>query len=275
MMSQDQAVDYLRNDSKYTQFVRDVYLDEDVFESAKRFAQSPEFAEVKSLLSGRISGKILDLGAGRGIASYAFSKSGAEEVYAVEPDPSDKVGRGTLAYLCRGLNVSVIEAMGENIPLPDEEVDVVYMRQVLHHIRDLPSALQECARVLKQGGVLLACREHVVDNHKQLETFLEHHLTHQLAGGENAYSLPEYRHAIEAAGLKMEKVIEPWDSIINAFPAVKSHEELANYARIALGNRFGIIGCLAGRLPGVNALAWLRLKRPIPGRMYSFLALKP
>jgi hypothetical protein len=38
--------------------------------------------------------------------------------------------------------------------------------------------------------VLLATREHVVDDPAQHAEFLARHPVHQLAGGENAFSLP-------------------------------------------------------------------------------------
>jgi SAM-dependent methyltransferase len=173
------------------------------------------------------------------------------------------------------LPIEILDAVGEDIPLPDESVDVVYVRQVLHHIRDLPQALKECARVLKHDGVFLACREHVVDDEQQLAVFLQQHPVHQLAGGENAYPLDAYLTAIKSSGLKIAKVLAPWQSIINAFPEVKTRDELKRLPRTRLSRKLGVLGSLLGYLPGVNTLMWKRISRPVPGRMYSFLAIKP
>lgn len=272
----EEAICQLRRDPRCTELIRDSYLGADVFESSERFLASAEFAEVRELLEDRIlGGKILDLGAGNGVASHAFARCGAEIVYALEPDPSDEIGRGAIRYLAEGMSIEPIDGYGERIPLPDGELDVVYTRQVLHHTSDLPRVLQECARVLKPGGAFLACREHVVDNEEQLQTFLDNHPVHQLAGGEHAYRLDEYLEAIRSANLELEEVFGPWDTLINAFPATRSPEELGRFPRTALERRFGKIGMLASFVPGVDSLVWRRLKRPTPGRLYSFLALKP
>lgn len=276
MLSLDEATLYLRSNPHYADLIRDAYLDRDVVAAARRFSQSAEFAAVLELLKERVKGAvILDLGAGTGIASYAFVVHGARKVYALEPDASDEVGRGAIDRLRDLYPIEPIEAFGEDIPLPEAVVDIVYARQVLHHTRDLPRVLQECDRVLKPGGVMLACREHVVDNNRQLKQFLASHPIHQLAGGENAYSLPRYLDSIHGAGLQIHQVLGPWDSVINAFPVVRTQEELEHFPQIMYRRKLGHLGDLISRLPGATTLAWMRIKRPRAGRMYTFLAIKP
>lgn len=276
MTTTEEAIRQLRRDSQWAELINDSYLGSDVFETSERFLASAEFAEVQKLLEGNVlGGRILDLGAGNGIASRAFAKCGAETVYALEPDPSDEIGRGAIRRLTEGMPIESTDGYGEEIPLPDEEVDVVYTRQVLHHTSDLPRVLRESARVLKTGRVFLACREHVVDNDQQLQAFLDSHPVHQLAGGEHAYRLDEYLEAIRSAGLRIEKVFGPWDTVINAFPAVRSLEELRRFPKVALERRFGRVGAVASLVPGVDSLVWRRLKQPKPGRLYTFLAVKP
>jgi len=119
-----------------------------------------------------------------------------------------------------------------------------------------------------------ASREHVADNDRQLQAFLNNHPIHQLVGGENAYRLDEYLYAISASGLQLEEVFGPWDSILNAFPAARNNRELDLFAR-TLRRKLGFLGLLMGFVPGVQTLVWRRIKRPVPGRMYSFLATKP
>lgn len=275
-MGVEQAVRRLRADPRYAELIRDSYLEPDVFRSSKRFLASAEFAEARRLLGNLIpEGKILDCGAGTGIASYAFARCGAQIVYALEPDPSNEVGQGAIRRLARGMPIRVIDTYAEEIPLPDAEVDIVYTRQVLHHVSDLRLVLGECARVLRSGGMLLACREHVVDDDQQLQTFLRSHPVHQLVGGENAYPLSDYTEAVLSAGLELKQVLGPWDTIINAFPVVRTAEELERYPRTVLERRFGRVGALASMAPGIETLMWRRLKRPTPGRLYSFLAMKP
>jgi len=275
MLSIDAAVRLLRTQPQHAELIRDAYLGPDVLESARRFAVSSEFEEVKRLLAGRIqNGVIADLGSGTGIASWAFAQSGAKRIYALEPDHSSEVGQGAISKLSVGSPIEILAAAGEEIPLGDGTVDIVYIRQVLHHIQDLPVMLRECVRILKEGGLFLACREHVVDDESQKVEFLKNHPMHQLTGTENAYPLEKYIEAINGADLSLLNIFGPWDSIINAFPSVHSNEELKDYARLTLQRHLGFMGRLASFVPGVQALIWRRLRRPTPGRMFTFLAKK-
>jgi SAM-dependent methyltransferase len=274
----EEAIRQLRSDPRSSDLVRDSYLGLDVLESGERFVASAEFAAVKELLAGRICGAtVLDLGAGVGIGSYAMAKSGARLVYALEPDPSNEIGRGAIRHLNAELPVRLVGALGENIPLPDAEVDIVYVRQVLHHSRDLSRLIGECARVLKHGGIFLACREHVVDDDHQLKLFLQNHPVHRLAGGEAAFPLDGYLEAVRQAGLELVRAFGPYDTVINAFPEVRSRRELDDLPRLRLTRRLGWIGFAGSFLPGVRWMLWKRIKRQVgqvPGRMYSFLATK-
>jgi SAM-dependent methyltransferase len=273
-MTLDEAILSLRADPSWTDLVADAYLGRDVAASADRFLRSAEFAEVKRFLGPKLHQAVVaDVGAGTGIASYALLKSGASKVFAVEPDASDEVGRGAIERLREDTStpIDILDGWGEALPLPDKSIDVVYSRQVLHHAADLERFMLEIARVLRPEGVLLACREHVVDNESQRKAFLDSHPVHQLAGGENAFSLPQYLAAITTSGLTLTALLGPWDSVINAFPAVRSTDELADYAARRLEERFGSLGRAVSRLPGVSTIVWRRIRRPVPGRMYSFL----
>jgi SAM-dependent methyltransferase len=275
-MPLDDSIRWMRAQPSYAAIVRDAYLGPDVEDSARRFADSAEWEAVRALLGGRIAGaRVLDLGAGTGIASRAFLHAGAREIIAVEPDSSELVGRGALKQLAAGRPVKISADFAERLSADSDSCDIVYARQVLHHMTDLPAALRECARVLRPGGAFLACREHVVDDEAQLREFLRQHPVHQLAGGEHAFTLPAYRAALASAGLSVVRELGPWDSVINAFPRVRSEAELAGAARSALERQWGAAGRIAAHVPGVEAFVWKRLRRPIPGRMYSFYATKP
>lgn len=270
----DEAVLYLRSDSRFDALVRDTYLGSDVVEAANRFARSVEFREAKRLIAGSARGVVLDVGAGVGIASFAFARAGASAVYALEPSASTLVGRGAITRLAAALPIRVVDAYAESIPLPDCSVDVVYARQVLHHTSDLRRALVECARVLKPGGVLLACREHVVAGDADLRLFLAAHPIEPLAGGENAYPRRAYTEAISGSGLSLERVFGPCDSLINAYPEVTTAAELKGLPLKRLRSRIGWLGDLVIAIPGAAPVVRWRLNRPICGRLYTFLARK-
>lgn len=276
-MDAAEAFRTLQADPKYGPLLRDAYMTDDPQGDAERFAASAEFIEVERLL--RPDGKeIVDLGAGTGIASLAFARAGAKRVYAVEPDAS-RVGRAAIVDVCAGLPVRLVDASGEELPLPDESVDAIYARQVLHHARGLEPMLRECARVLRRGGVFLASREHVVDDDEQLSAFLAAHPAHQLAGNEHAHPLGRYLDALRAAPLRVAHVLGPWDTILNAFPAVQTQSELRALrravAREAIAIKFGPTAAKPFRVPLLADFAWRRLPPDdTPGRLYSFIARK-
>jgi SAM-dependent methyltransferase len=173
-------------------------------------------------------------------------------------------------YLCAA--VYEIDGIGEEIPLQGGSVDLVYARQVLHHAASLPEMIKECARVLSPGGILFACREHVADNEAQRQKFLKSHPTQAPVGGENAFKLSEYR----GAGLSLELVLGPFDSVINAYPGARNSEEVARLPAVILRRKLGLAGAALAYLPvATGAVRWLLRRRPTPGRLYSFLAWKP
>ncbi|MDQ1741379.1 MAG: hypothetical protein QOE53_3031, partial [Pseudonocardiales bacterium] len=145
-MSLDEAIEHLRADPEQAELVRDAYLGADTAEAAARFEASGEFDEVVRVVGGFDGRDVLDVGAGTGIASRAIANTGARRVYALDPDPSELVGRGAMAKLANE-RIEVLDGVGESIPLPDESVDVVYGRQVLHHTQDLDAVAREARRV--------------------------------------------------------------------------------------------------------------------------------
>lgn len=267
----DDAIRLLRADPRRASLIEDSYLTPDVAASAERFAQSAEFRTVMTLVGDLPGKRLVDIGSGNGIASFAFAGAGAR-VFAVEPNLSTEFGAGAVRALTNSLDVVVVAGTGEAIPLRSESVDVVYGRQVLHHAGDLRGFIAECARVLRRNGVFIATREHVADDARQLRQFLCNHAVHQLAGGEHAYPLSTYLEAITAAGFAEPVTLGPWDSVINAFPTARNAEELSHLPAVLLKRFFGVTGAVAAFVPGVKTLIWSLLRRPRPGRMYTFVA---
>ena len=279
-MTTEEAILHLRAQPDQMETLRNIYLDGNLADAIERFWSSEEYRAVERLMKPR-GRTVVDLGAGVGIASYAFAKSGAARVYAIEPDASVEIGRGAIAKIANGFPITILDAFAESIPLEDASADIVYCRQMLHHSRDLRRCLKECSRVLKPKGVLLACREHVIRDENELQIFLRNHIVHNLAGGENAYRLEDYKNAIAEAGLRLDRVIGPLGSMINAFPYFRKNSELRECIRAPLRQRLGIAGALVSYVPGVTGMVRRILEEPSPGRrwadpgrIYTFLAHK-
>jgi SAM-dependent methyltransferase len=275
-MTWEEAVEWLKSQPDKQDLIKAVYYDEPLIEAARRFARGEEWLGVEDILKEWVPGKVLDLGAGHGITSYAFAKSGCR-VTALEPDSSRKVGTGAIKGLAResGLNINVVQGFAEQLPFDKDAFDIVYGRQVMHHASDLSALCTEAARVLRPGGAFLMTREHVISKKDDLPRFLESHPLHNLYGGENAMLLSEYEDAITSAGLSVIKVYSPHESVINHFPMTKEQKraELIEITGRYMGRP------LARALGGIQVsrkmiLRLLSLVDNTPGRLYSFVAVK-
>lgn len=280
LLTYEESVHWMRSQPEHAELVKLCYLDKDNFVAAKRFAISEEFFEVVRLLglfNCNKKRKILDLGCGNGIASYAFASLG-HDVSAVDPDSSDDIGLEAAVRLSSVISngtISTFQASAESLPFADLTFDVIYARQALHHFSDLYRGLAECGRVLKPKGAFLATREHVVDDEQQLKAFLDSHILHKLHGGENAHPLPEYMLGIRHSGLKILKCLGPYDSVINHFPI--SNDEIKEGFFQSLKKKLGVVAAsFLVKIPQVESLYRSRLSRScnFPGRLYSFLCTK-
>jgi SAM-dependent methyltransferase len=272
----EDAVVWLRAQPNQRQLVLDAFYDDPLIAAARRYFDSCEWQAVSQFLRGR-TGSALDVGAGRGIASYALARDGFT-VTALEPDPSAIVGAAAIRSLAAeaGLPIDVVEEFSERLPFANDTFDVVFARAVLHHTRDLDSACREMYRVLRPGGIFIAAREHVISKEADLGQFLDQHPLHHLYGGERAFLLDRYIGALSDAGFVSVEVLSPLKSPINLFPY--TIDSLRNAVidrlsrklpvgplwRVALGSNhiFKSLLLVAGHFDNR------------PGRLYSFVGYK-
>lgn len=263
--SWEAAVIWLREQPKSVDLVRDCFFDDPLLHAADRYWRSTEWQAVRRYMPAAPA-RILDVGAGRGIASYALARDG-HRVTALEPDPSSIVGAGAITALAEAacLEIDVVRNWGEDLPFADASFDAVHCRQVLHHARDLAQLCRQLARVLRPGGRFVATREHVLSSREDLPRFLASHPLHHIYGGEHAYLLSEYTAAILGAGIGIELIFNPLQSDINLFPQTKDglKRRWARRLHLPLGH---LIPDTALRLAGA-------LSRT-PGRLYSFVGRK-
>ena len=122
--------------------------------SYDRMTESSEragLAAERTALLADVQGRVLEVGAGTG-RNVPHYPHGAEVTYT-EPDRH-------MANRLRARGKSVVHAIVEELPFPDDSFDTVVSTLVLCTVRDVPAALAEIRRVLAPGGRLLFI-EHV------------------------------------------------------------------------------------------------------------------
>lgn len=104
------------------------------------------------------TGRLLIVGLGPG-TDLMFLPPTVTSVAAVEPEAAMRRMAGALARRC-GIEVDILDGVGEAIPFPDNSFDSVHAGLVLCSVDDVAATLGEIRRVLAPGGRLLVL-EHV------------------------------------------------------------------------------------------------------------------
>lgn len=285
-MTWHDTIAYIRSQPEFQDLVRLAYFDSDLTKNVERFGESEEFKETLELVQrwAPDAKTIVDIGAGNGIAAVNFALKGYI-VTAVEPDPSTTVGAGAIIGLQQQYqlnNLTVCRSTAENLPLPDNSVDIVYVRQAMHHAANLVQFMANIARVLKKEGLCITVRDHVVFDAADKASFLAAHPLHRFYGGENAFHPNEYIHAMQQAGLTVLKEWKHFDSVLNYFPESTDNilhhtERMDQLLRQSLQKKIGQLA----KIPFLfrlyqwkNKALYTLDEQKIPGRMYSYLCIK-
>lgn len=287
-MTWEETIQHIRTLPEYSVLVEKAYLEEDLMLNVKRFAKSEEFEKTLALIENYQpkAKNILDIGCGNGISAINFALKGFE-VKALEPDSSETVGAGAIRKLKTNYNlnnIDIFEAFAEDLQFEDATFDVVYIRQAMHHAMDLNKFIKEAVRVLKPNGILLTIRDHVIFNEKDKQWFLENHPLQKFYGGENAYTPEEYKNAFLLAGASIVKELKYYDNVINYFPITTIEKEAMKQQffqqhKLLLKNKLGILANLPfvfqlyKLFKGINH-SKVYDETKVPGRMYSYLAIK-
>jgi len=118
----------------------------------------PDFVDPRIYIVSKWMGenhKILDAGCYDGTYSALFKK-GNNTVYGID---ASKDG------VARAKNLGVIATVGDleaTFPYKDAFFDIVHAGEVIEHLYDTDTFLQECKRVLKKGGHLIITTPNVV-----------------------------------------------------------------------------------------------------------------
>jgi arsenite methyltransferase len=166
-------------------------FDEDAARHIQRVYSTPDVmqqrAEVLALLAAQPGERVLDIGSGPGflVASLAEAVGPDGAVHGLDQSaPMNIVARGVVGrYPWAGID----EGDALALPYPDGAFDAAASTQVYEYVADIPRALAELRRVLRDGGRALVLDTdwdsvvwHVADRdrHRRIMAAWEEHLVH-------------------------------------------------------------------------------------------------
>lgn len=95
--------------------------------------------------------KILDLGCGYGALSKALGEYGAQVTAAEVDEESLIVAKKFLLEK----NINVVKIPHEKLPFKDNEFDIVFLFDVIEHVKNPKKTMEESLRILKKNGLLI------------------------------------------------------------------------------------------------------------------------
>ncbi len=129
-----------------------------IYRLIARAEDSGAIGHWRTQVSSALSGRVLVVGLGPAEDLHHLP-AGVTSVVAVEPSASMR--RAAADAVARApMPVEVLDAVGEDLPLPDDSVDGVLFAYVLCTVDDPQQTVQEALRVLRPGGSI-AVLEHV------------------------------------------------------------------------------------------------------------------
>jgi SAM-dependent methyltransferase len=160
----------------------------------------------------RLESPVLDLGCGDGIVAASLFEAPLD--YGIDPSgPAAEAARKSGVYR------TVFTGDAHAIPLGEGTLGGIFSNCVFEHIPDLPGLIAEMARVLREGGrVVATCLSPGFYELNPLHRFLDRPglrpLRRRMMEGEDrlhhhvsVYGADEYRRLFEAGGFEIEDVV--------------------------------------------------------------------
>ncbi len=102
--------------------------------------------------TGRLSGRTLDVGTGKGRFLIRLARR-ANRVVTIDSNPAEqRFARMNASLHGVAGRIRFVIADAAALPFPDHSFDTVVSMNCLHHLRDLEAVLAEITRVIRPGG---------------------------------------------------------------------------------------------------------------------------
>jgi SAM-dependent methyltransferase len=163
-------------------------------------SQGEDLKQLAAMVEGRKGARVLDLGCGGGHVAFNVAPHVKE---AIAYDLSaEMLAAVTSEATKRGLaNVVTRQGPAEKLPFADESFDVVVTRYSAHHWRDVPAALKEAKRVLKNDGRAVVV-DAVSPSVPVLDTYLQGIELMRDPSHVRDYSVDEWKAMLTRAGFR-------------------------------------------------------------------------
>lgn len=122
--------------------------------TSKVHAEGDDLNRLLSMAAPQVHWRVLDVATGGGHTALKFAPHVA---HVVSSDLTPRMLHAARRFIGgQGVNnVSFAAADGENLPFADNSFDAVTCRIAPHHFPDCFRFVQECARVIRPGGIFL------------------------------------------------------------------------------------------------------------------------
>lgn len=128
-----------------------------------------EYASIFDYTLGDIKNKkILDIGCASGISAILLGLRGGE-VRGIDISPElIEQAKNLLKDTANDINIEFEVGDAEDLAVQDKSIDIVFFGGVIHHFPDKRKVIDECHRVLKKGGKILAIEPNYEDFFQRL-----------------------------------------------------------------------------------------------------------
>lgn len=132
-----------------------------VYRAIARIEDRGEVGRARSEAGRELYGRLLIIGLGPAEDLHHLPPA-VTDVVAVEPSASMRSAAGAALQRAQdnGLTVELLDAVGEDLPLPDDSIDSVLLAYVMCTVDDPARVMAEVDRVLRPDGVI-GVLEHV------------------------------------------------------------------------------------------------------------------